>query len=605
MPNNTFRRIPSGRLSSASFYKGRKGDSQAPIAAQFFTYAASTPVTRPSLSTRVLATSQSTAVASLTTASRTTLGGTGSVMFIAAAMTTPGTAPTVSDSKANTWTLVSSGARPSVGGSYYLWRCVTPTGGTGHTFTVTYNGGTSPLTMIALEAVNCQNDVTGAFTLDSAVPFTSSITTTGANDLVLVFNSSDTSSYSSPFNIGETYIDPSTGWSLSHGWAEGLPAAAYTVTIPAGASSDMQVISVALKSSATGNTFNDTLSEAVAAADALSTTQIFAGSLSESIAASDTDAGTMSTSGTVAESVAAADSLAGGLLLPNALSESVAPGDSASAAQTLPNTLAESLAPADALSSAQTAASSLAESVAAADALASAQTMASTLAESATLGDSVTSGSIYSDVLSEAVAPADSSSTAQTFAAALSEAAAPADAVTSSQAMASGVAESIAAADAAGSALVAVAALSETATPADAVADTTGGTTYNEALSEGVALTDGQTFTWSGTDPFIAVISGYIARRRKQLDDEQRRAEQLVQQITAQAAPARAAKPRRIPLAQLVGADAAAQIQGRPGELIAAAYDRQHQQQAATARERAARAQARRRADDEAVLMMF
>ena len=106
------------------------------------------------------------------------------------------------------------------------------------------------------------------------------------------------------------------------------------------------------------------------------------------------------------------------------------------------------------------------------------------------------------------------------------------------------------------------------------------------------------TFTRTGVDPFIAVITGYVTRRRKQLEEQQKRAEELAFAISEQEDVAPVRKPKVIPLAQLIGSDAAAQIQGKPGDLIDAAYQRQ-------AVDRELKQKARRKADDEALLMMF
>lgn len=239
--------LPAGTYNFTATTAGATDSSVALIALRGQQPASST--IKPQLAMSVMATSRATAVSSVTTPPRKTQGGAGSVIQVCAAMNTPGSGtPTLTDSFNNTWSPIGTGPRPSLGGTYYLWQCVNPLGGSGHTFTVTYpGGGTSTMTVIAAETINSVPDVTGSFTLDSAVPFTSSITTTGDNDVVLVFNSSDTTSYSAPFNIGENYVDPSTGWSLSMGWADDLPPSTYSVTIPAGGSSDMQVIAISLK----------------------------------------------------------------------------------------------------------------------------------------------------------------------------------------------------------------------------------------------------------------------------------------------------------------------------------------------------------------------
>jgi hypothetical protein len=201
-----------------------------------------------------LDTTGSTTVASLTTTGINTTGGSGSVMHVQAVVSTASGTPTLTDNKGNTgWTLVSSASR-GIGATYYLWRFVAPAGGTGHTFTVTLGIGTGPITAIVVETLQCQLDATANYTADSTAPYTVGITTTGSSDVVLVFNSSDTAGYGSPFASLQTYVDTGSGWSLSSGFATGVAAGAQTITVNSAGSTDFQIAAVALNAASTAIT---------------------------------------------------------------------------------------------------------------------------------------------------------------------------------------------------------------------------------------------------------------------------------------------------------------------------------------------------------------
>lgn len=181
----------------------------------------------------------STSSASLVTPAGTTTGGTGSVMYVLGAIATGSVPGTVSDSKGNTWTLVTSGSR-GVGATYYLWRCVAGTGGSGHTFTLA-SAGANLCTIIAFEVTGCHPtnpvNATSVFAADSTVPYQQTVTSTANNTMTLVFNSSDTAGYTFPFNEILRFVTAST-WSLSTARASTPRAGLKTVTVNSAGSTD-------------------------------------------------------------------------------------------------------------------------------------------------------------------------------------------------------------------------------------------------------------------------------------------------------------------------------------------------------------------------------
>ena len=87
------------------------------------------------------------------------------------------------------------------------------------------------------------------YVADSAAPYTNTITTTKVGCALLVFNSSDTTDYASPF-VGQhsTYIDAGTGWSLSAAASnENLPIGTYTATVNSAGSTDFVIALVAVR----------------------------------------------------------------------------------------------------------------------------------------------------------------------------------------------------------------------------------------------------------------------------------------------------------------------------------------------------------------------
>lgn len=125
---------------------------------------------------------------------------------------------TISDSKGNTWT----GLAQSTGGGTWrnqLFYCVSPTVGSGHTFTATGAGTASVITVQAWSNMSTSSPFDqqsgGANTVTSSVA-TGSITPSQANTVVIVgYTTNSTVSFSS-FSGGYTASDTETG-NANHG----------------------------------------------------------------------------------------------------------------------------------------------------------------------------------------------------------------------------------------------------------------------------------------------------------------------------------------------------------------------------------------------------
>lgn len=126
--------------------------------------------------------------------------------------------PTVSDSKGNTWTALTTVASGSSGGTQYfarLYYCINPTVGTGHTFSATAN-----FTVIDVRAFSCTAtpvfdvEATGAGSTSAATFQPSTITPAGTELFVtgLCFLSDSTlASINSSFNKPDTEVRSGSG----------------------------------------------------------------------------------------------------------------------------------------------------------------------------------------------------------------------------------------------------------------------------------------------------------------------------------------------------------------------------------------------------------
>lgn len=221
-----------------------------------------------------------------------------------------------------------------------------------------------------------------------------------------------------------------------------------------------------------GTTYNETLTETLAATDAYASSMTMAAALTETTAAS--------------------ESYAPNLVMPNAMTESVAAGDSLASTQVHRPTLTESVAVTDSVVSAQTFASAVVESIAAGDGYATSAVFGAVYSESVTLGDSFSGGMLFLNTLSEPIGVTDSLATQATMHNALTAAVAVGDGVTASAIFNSGVTESITPADTPAGPIVFAVSLSEGVTLADSYADSLAGgpQTYNESISEALAVAD-------------------------------------------------------------------------------------------------------------------
>lgn len=145
-------------------------------------------------------------VSTFTTASIITTGAT---LLVAIAGYTNAGSPTISDSKGNTWILLVSEIGSA--STLSLWYCLTPTGGTGHTFTAT--GGTAVSMCIAAFDTATTYDIKVANAATGITLQAGSITPNNNNSLIISAASGSAgvgavSSINSSFNITDNETGP-------------------------------------------------------------------------------------------------------------------------------------------------------------------------------------------------------------------------------------------------------------------------------------------------------------------------------------------------------------------------------------------------------------
>lgn len=141
----------------------------------------------------------------VTTASMTSQA-TGST-FIAFMMWEGATFTSIADSKSNTWSLLGSEQAFGPGSARCrMYSCVNGTGGASHTVTLTTGAGSIYASLFLLEllgvATSSAQDGTTQQGTDSASPYTRSITTTNADDVLIAGIS--TNSGTNPSSLSES-----------------------------------------------------------------------------------------------------------------------------------------------------------------------------------------------------------------------------------------------------------------------------------------------------------------------------------------------------------------------------------------------------------------
>lgn len=254
-----------------------------------------------------------------------------------------------------------------------------------------------------------------------------------------------------------------------------------------------------------GTTYNDTLSEAVAAASAEANNATLPSSLSEA--------------------TTAADSNTTAATFPNTLANGVTTGDGIAAGNTIPSSLSEAVTPGDSLSQIMTIAAALSQAITSGESAVAVMVMPNSLSQAITPDVTQIGGNIFLSDLSEAITIGDAASYLLTLAAQLSEALTPAEALAtimqmgntlgnaitvgagqeSVNTMLAAVSEGVSVGDSAAGGLLFVCVLSEGITAADALASMHD---IVEAISETTALAvvfngtldSGTVFAWSGAD---------------------------------------------------------------------------------------------------------
>lgn len=158
------------------------------------------------------------ATTTITTAGVTTTGGSGSVFLAWVFHEASGEGFTsITDSNANSWAQVGSTYQD---GNKYVrtYKCEGGTGGSSHTFTVTYSG-TGGTAILVVELTGCATsnaiDQAPAVVKDTASPFSSSTTgtTAQANEMLVGFLLGDSDS-DTPGNTVDSSSTPTSGWTI-------------------------------------------------------------------------------------------------------------------------------------------------------------------------------------------------------------------------------------------------------------------------------------------------------------------------------------------------------------------------------------------------------
>lgn len=277
------------------------------------------------------------------------------------------------------------------------------------------------------------------------------------------------SGYSDTGNVDTT----GTGQgALAWGWKQSAAASEDPGDFTTGAASGRTSITIAIRPTAGGTTYEVSLSETIAATDAVSSLAALAAALAETQAATDAISNVATRPASISESIAAADTVSTVATLVAALAESVAATDAVSTGGGVyAVSLAETQALADTVANVATLIATLIETQVAAETLSSSATRPATVTETAALTETLsTSGAVY------AVSIAESQTLLETVSSVL-------------QAQSS-LAESFAATETVSSRATLVAAIAEALQALDALS--AGGIT-SVTLTETVALTDSLT----------------------------------------------------------------------------------------------------------------
>ena len=224
------------------------------------------------------------------TTSAITTQASGSTIVVGIAYDT-GTFSSLTDSKSNTYTLIGTeGTLSSFGGKTRLYVCHNATGGSSHTFTVAFSGGTVGYPSIFVQEFICSTpgstDVSAQrVTTSSPYALSSSITTTTANEMLVLFGSvigsgsvvlADGAGFTNRLSV----TDSNTYWAAALFTQAAASAGSYNCSVTetgSGSVSEMSLHVLAIKESAAGVTLTGSAATMAAGTAAPATAKALTG----------------------------------------------------------------------------------------------------------------------------------------------------------------------------------------------------------------------------------------------------------------------------------------------------------------------------------------
>lgn len=230
-------------------------------------------------------------------------------------------------------------------------------------------------------------------------------------------------------------------------------------------------------------TYNDTISDDVAAGDDASATLTTSAALSDTATGADSLAVTVTARPALSDAVTGADSLSVALTARPAISDAVTGADASAAALTAGATLSDSVTAGDLVAGGQLLVESISDAATAADAMAAAATFGPTFIDAVTAGETLGAAATVVVALVDPVTAADTLALAVTFAAPISDPVTAADAMAGGLIFASTISDAVTAADAGPVTVTFAAPFADALTALDAI-DATGGTTVSGGEAE-------------------------------------------------------------------------------------------------------------------------
>lgn len=222
---------------------------------------------------------------------------------------------------------------------------------------------------------------------------------------------------------------------------------------------------------------------------------------------------------TISDAVTAADSVAAALTTSGSVSDAATGADSLSVALTARPALADAATAADSTAAALTARPTITDTATGADTSAAALTANAAISDPVTAGDAMVGGKLTSDPITDTVAGADSLAVALTARPATSDAVAGADSQAAALTARPALSDSVTAGDTIAPALTTAATTADAATAADAVAGVkVTSATLSDGATAGEAATVAATFAATLTDG-VTAGDGVTGTTGEQVDD--------------------------------------------------------------------------------------